>query len=655
MGKNKLSKIWYYIVFLLGFVCCGFVFNAESVSAAGPSIFIPDDSKFVYSNGITFYVGYDVLTVNSVKYKFDEGSWVTISSPDSNYNKIYKDKSAESLCKSVGISSCASIIIEYKVSNLIVPVSNNTFNGTNVGTFTFSVEASNKKWPLGGTNSASRVLTYDAQGPTVEKVSISRSDSSKNTYFKIGDTIKFTVFFMEYGWVDEGLKLSFKINDSSKEAICASQKGNAITSTVCEYVVAEDDSGVISDLKLINANKIKDVYNNHIPSDIEISVVKNDNGLSVDGVKATISSVSAETGMFSGAKAVNVQVTFSENVSGSSASDAPVLKVKFGEGIDRTCSFISGETNNLVYRCEASADDQGKMKFVSMTGGKYFDVAGNSLSLEKEEITFDNTEINNNIPTLNTVTLSTVGCSLESGKTYCKKDDTIKFVFSFNLDIEEFTSKSINLLFNGVKGVNSYSLSYDETEKTLQLVYIVGTSDNGKLSLNYSFELLGKNGLANSISNTREYDYFVDNTDPVLGNMQISFNGIVFDNGVVYSAPGGELEFSFNVSDDSKISLDSSKIYLVDESNNKLDVCADCDITNLVASLNDNVLTIKVSVANKEFIKNVKVMIEKDDLDLAIAAHWGVLYWLLILKHRSLILKLIILVIKVIMMVISGS
>ena len=614
MNKNrielKVKKIWSYVLFLFAFIFCGFVSTALNIGAA-PVISIPTDSYYTYDNTLTFHVGYDVLTVKEVKYNVG-GSWHTISNPESSYSAIYKDKNADSFCSGKSyIATCTDVILSYTISDL-------TGKGLSIssdGKFTVKVEASNQTLFVGGKADKSQTLTYDGTAPSVSKVELIRNDSSSAKTLIIGNKLKFNVYLTESSYVSSGVKVKFKIGSSSKSASCGSSTSKLVDSFSCTYTVASGDSGSISSVSMSDTNKIKDRYSNAMGSSASGFTFNNSNSLTVDGVKPTISKIESINGVYSSASNIQVQVTFSENLSASSGYSAPTMKVKFGEGSEKNCVFQSAVEKSMLYTCTPSSSDQGALAFVSLSGGSGItDTAGNSLDLSFSSKTFSGVTVDNNIPTLNSVTVSPQSCKTNNSNYYCNDGKKINVTFKFNMDVT-INSKTITIKFGGVNAKNTYTSSYDATKKTLDVIYTVNAQDNGEMTIDYNFGLKGANALTNNISNSKSNcKVYVDNQKPSISSIDVSIDGENAGS-VVYGNPGDIVEYKINVNEDSVLTLDVTKVYLVDEYNNKIavDSNATVGITKVEVSLSGKVISVSVTFAGASEQK-FKIKIEKAGL-----------------------------------------
>ena len=602
----KIGKILRYFIFIFAFVCLGFSVESYKVEAA-PEISIPTDDYFDYNSGLSFYVGYDVLTVNSVKYSFDNSNWTSISNPASkgSYTDIYNGDGAKSLCSSKSfISTCTGVILEYHLTNL----PNSKSNGVNDnGKFTIYVQASNKKGILGGPSDAEQTLTYDGTSPVVSSVTV--NDLKKS--LKQGDTISFNVIFSESVKVSgTDAKIKFKIGTAEKYASCGVTTGYN-QSVTCKYTVASSDNGSISGLELVGATGIVDQYSNKASNGVINNV--DTKKVVVDTTKPYITSIISNGGMWSYGKELTIEVAFNENlVKVTSDANYPSLKVKFGDGEEKTCSFSNTVGSKIYYVCSVGNSDQGALNIISLTGDTTFsDSAGNyfNLTIPEDYKTLSNVVADNNMPALNSISVEASECFENK---YCKTNEEISVRFNFNGKVE-IVNRDIKLYFGETLANSSYKIVYDQNSGVLNLVYAIVSGDlSGQMKINYSFEIKGENGLVNSFSGSKLVDVYVDNLSPSLQNLKVISNGQEVNGNVIYSAEGKEIIFEVDVKETSEVLLDATKIYLVDADNNRIYTSA-YSISNVNVQLDGKkiIVTVKIgSIANV----SLKLKVEKEAL-----------------------------------------
>ena len=601
----KIGKMLRYFIFIFAFVCLGFTVESSRVEAA-PEISIPTDDSFNYDSGLSFYVGYDVLTVNSVKYSFDNSTWTNIGDPNKNYTNIYNGGSASTLCSNVSfIDTCTEVIFEYHLDSL----PNSKSNGVNDnGKFTLYVQASNKKGFLGGSSSANRTLTYDGDAPSISSVIL---DGVKKKV-KTGDVLTFTVRLSEIVKVKtDSVTLNFKLNGGEYSAAC--NKNETYQDTIiCTHMVVDGENGnAFTDFKISGGANVVDQYSNALG---DVSVGNNlitSNDVVVDTARPYISSILASEGVFSTSKSIAVEVVFSETLKKvSGVNGNPDLKVKFGDGQVILCSFENVIGYKLLYNCVVGATDQGTMKFVSITGDNTFsDEIGNLIDLTVPDgyKNFNETVVDNDMPALEEVSVDASKC-LDSK--YCKTNDEIVIKFAFNRAVT-FDNNDVKLYFDGKVANSNYRTSYDEGTHILTLVYAVVSGDSdGGLLVKYEFAVEGDNGLTSNLSGETTFDVVIDNCSPELSDLKIIANQEEVAGNVIYAKAGDDIAFNLQVKDSSSLTLHKEKVYFVDDNNNRI-YLSDQSISSLDVIIEGQELTVKVRIA-KEMKLSLKLKVEKD-------------------------------------------
>lgn len=607
----KIEKIWKYVVFLFAFICCGFVFHSSKVTAAGPIISIPDNGISRDSTGkatsLTFYVGYGSVVVKSVDIKLDDNWTKTISGSPTSGNvgdvqiDVYGSSSSAAICSSAGIT-CTDNIAKYTIKNIGSKVSVSASDNY----FDLEVNSSNRKWPLGGDSSKSKEnIKYDDKAPVVSSVSVKKKGTSSGGLLKIGDEIEFVVSLNELSNISSGANISFSLNGSTKTASCSAK--SSATAFYCYYKIVAGDGGnsdsnrKISNVKLTEANNVKDIYGNAMSSTITGFTFSDSYSVRIDGVNPGISNIEASKGIYSSSSKIQVQVTFNEDLKGTNVV-APTMTVKVSDGANITCSAgeVTGK-KTILYLCSPGVNDQGTLEFVRLSGGSGLkDDAGNSLNLSYSSKEFEGVEVNNNIPSVDSVNVDLKNCDFNKVQ-YCNEGDQITISFKFNMKVT-VDSKVIVIKFGSVNGKNVYTSSYDETTKTLAVVYNINKQDNGDLNIEYSFSLTGDNGKKNNISKTEdEYEIYADNTVPTVKSVEPYIDGAKVEGTTIYSRPGVVVEFRAIINENSVVNLNDTYIWLVDQNNNRLtiDSVGNYGITKLSSTLKDKLLTVEVTITGE--------------------------------------------------------
>lgn len=629
--KFKINNIWYYVLFLLAFVCLGFVSSNNQAKAAGPTVKIIDDSKYNPGVGVVFYVGYDVSTVHTVKYKLNNGgSYVAVAATP----EIFKDGKAKTLCSTEGIDPCTSVVLKYtiKLDDLTGIYSGNSsidVTNTSQTKFKITVYASNEEkalWviPVGGvTEKTSGYLSVDKTIPSVKNVVADREDVGGGSFLGIGKKVNFTVNFTESVFVDSNVRLNFKIGEKEVFALCQEKKESSST-TVCTYEIKDGENGDFSGFKLSSATSstsriIEDKYDNSVNSAISISNVVT-NGLVVDGIKPTISNITALAGKYSVNKTIPVTVTFSEEINVvNDVTKIPVVKLKIGSG-EFGCLFSYDSTNiktkSLAYTCTPINGVSGNVSFSSISETYGFkDNAGNDINYSSAYgSSFDNVVVVSDLPTISTPIYNAVGCEINTDKYYCNKGDSITISFTFSSS-GQASSSNVSIksgdVFIFVGDYESHvGVSYPFALTNGSGTFTVVEGASGKVVIGYNGLVLKDNesGIENTVSDIIETDVYVDNDVPSVDGIEFGNSELFIDN-VIHGKKDENIELNVKINDSSIISLlDSTKISLLNEQGTIISGGI------ISSSVLDNVLSIVIKT-NVSFKLKVAVGAIKDMFD----------------------------------------
>lgn len=631
-SKNRflISKIWRYALFVFAFVCCAIVFSTSKVSAKWePTISIPDSQITRDANGkvtqVKVYVGWDSIGVNEVYINLNNnwdktvsGSPVTNTS-DSNFSiNVYGSKESSSICSSAGIT-CNTNIAVYTIKNLVgkgLVVTGNKFE--------VSVKADNSKLlgTIGGITETSKAITYDNAAPKVSRVALSKKGAGSGGLLKAKDSIQFYVELTESSTISSGVKVNFKLNNKSKSTTSCTT-GSKASSFYCYYTIASGDGGnldasrKITFISISGANNIKDTNGNAMADSVTSGTFEDTYNVMIDGVNPVVSKIESFDGVYSSSSKIEVKVTFSEKLSLSSSYAYPILKVKYGGGSEKACSQ-SGTVDNIaiLYLCQPTVNDQGALTFVSLTGGAGFkDSAGNFISLPYSTAkTFDKVIVDNDVPGVIAVNFETKGCAQNDGSYYCSESDQIKIYFKFSMDVK-IKSRTVNIKFNGVNGKNALSINtYDTTTKTLEVVYNINNQDNGEMVLEYNFSLEGANDKTNNVSNTKDgLGIYADNVSPLVGGIDVYVGEDKVSGNNLYIKPNDRVVFKVLINESSKITLDATKVSLVDLYGGRIptDPNGIYGLTEMGVVLVDKTILIEIAIAG-ECSFSFKIKLLKD-------------------------------------------
>jgi len=214
----------------------------------------------------------------------------------------------------------------------------------------------------GQTNSlgANKALVIDGVVPTVSSVS---SSTANGTYI-VGDTISITVSFSENVTVTGTPLLTLETGTTDRNATYASGSGSGVLTF--SYTVQSGDTSADLDATgtsslSLNSGTIKDSANNAatltLPTPGQSGSLGSNKALVIDGAVPTVTSLSASTanGSYKVGDAISITITFSENVV---VTGTPLLTLETGT-TDRDASYASGSgTNVLTFSYSVQSGDE---------------------------------------------------------------------------------------------------------------------------------------------------------------------------------------------------------------------------------------------------------------------------------------------------------
>lgn len=620
---SRMKDFCKRLSFVFLFVCCWFVFDSFTVKGA-PTISIPNNCAintkptnsslpdcFDYENGLVFYVGFDMWGISSVEYSFDNSKFTSLDTVP------YLTDSEEKIVCGYDFVECTDVIHKYTVAKSSLPTSGTSFN--------FYVKAKNTALFSNSSSKNVTGLLLDNDSPTITSI---KASGGSNNYAVKDSVLTFEINFNEPVKIKSStsnVQLKFKIGDATKNATCkfSSSVNNVIK---CNYTVVAKDNGTISYVEIVNESYIVDNYTNAVLTDKNTSsgsAVVITSSITVDAVAPTVASVVTADEVFKSYKEndkVTVEVKFSEKMIYID-KDVPALNVKFGTGETKSCELNSGAnesgdkgTFKIIYNCLVSSTDQGALKFVSLSysgSSKYLtDLAGNKVDLTFSEKEFSNSYADNEKPAINPLTITNTGCK-QSSSYYCSANSKITVSFTLNMSINDSSSvKNIKFYFGGKVMAKNVSISYDSTTKKYSAEYTVSSSDNGALSVKYSFVLVGENGNKTTIAEVEKTysNYYAENDKPSVSSLEIYVNSQKFTSAdkTIYVTENDKIEFKVFILDSSKISfVNNSLLDLVDA--NEASVCG--NMYNCLRSLSGGAttkaitLTVTVKTNNKSEVK----------------------------------------------------
>lgn len=106
---------------------------------------------------------------------------------------------------------------------------------------------------------------------------------------------------------------------------------------------------------------------------------------------SSINVISPKSGTYKEGQTIKLESTYSENIYGDEnkseiiSNTAPILKLKFGSGIEKIAKFGGVNGNKITYTYQIESGDKGELKTTNYSGNVY-DEAGNILTVVNQNI-----------------------------------------------------------------------------------------------------------------------------------------------------------------------------------------------------------------------------------------------------------------------------
>ena len=351
-------------------------------------------------------------------------------------------------------------------------------------------------------------IGVDTTGPKVKEVKV--INPTVDTVLKKGAIAKIDVVFHEelYGkgtnkilTKDKAPKLQVYLAGSKtkKELTCVEVKKDSSNSNkYCilsyQYKAESGESGELSALKV---GKAYDKFGNESgENDVNLSgktwktpVIK------VDTTYPQVNSinvVSPKTGTYKVGQVVSIDVLFHESVYGATnkgavtKTNAPVLKLKIGNGAEKNAIFSKVSDKTITYTYKIDAGDIGKLTVSNYTGTVY-DKWGNTGSVSKKTLGGYVITANAEIPA---PVLESINVTSPNKGTY-KAGNIVTFVAKYNENIYGTTSKGVMTKTTAPKlyvkfgnGTEREAVFSKVSGNTIQYQYNkIQSGDNGKLAI----------------------------------------------------------------------------------------------------------------------------------------------------------------------------
>ena len=282
---------------------------------------------------------------------------------------------------------------------------------------------------------------FDNSGPVLNSINV--TSPNEGTY-KAGNVITIVSTYDEnvYGpnagtILTSSTAPTLKIKFGTGTERTATFKSTTRSTITYEYTIVTGDNGALSVSG--HTGTVYDRAGNS--TSVGIKTIGG-NAIIADTTPPVLNSIkvtSPATGAYRAGQAITIVATYSENIykdenKGVIVAATTALKLKFGTGTERTATFSSASGATITYTYTIVTGDNGVIAFTSYTGDVY-DIAGNKLTLAKQ----DNT---GNVITADTIppTLSNIKVTSPATGIY-RAGQAITIVATFSENIYKDQSK----------------------------------------------------------------------------------------------------------------------------------------------------------------------------------------------------------------------
>ena len=334
----------------------------------------------------------------------------------------------------------------------------------------------------------------DGVVPTISSVSVTSTAGTDNTY-KIGNKIQVTVQVSETVSVTGTPQLTLKVGASNKTANFTTVNSSGI---VFEYTVAAGDTDtdgieIAANQLSLNGGVIKDSVGN--AATLTHTAVAMQSSHKVDGIAPTVSSIAVSSAAgpdnhYKAGDKIQVQVTFSENVT---VTGTPQLTLAIGDA-DRAANYESGTgTTELGFAYTVASGDTDTdgieiaANQLSLNSGTLKDSVGNAATLTHTALGAQTShKVDTTAPTISTIVIT----STAPNNTY-KAGDVIQVTATFSEVVNignitqdpTWTPPQLTLTIGDVDKTANYFIGNGSTTFIFEYTVASGDNDTNGISL----------------------------------------------------------------------------------------------------------------------------------------------------------------------------
>ena len=365
--------------------------------------------------------------------------------------------------------------------------------------------------------------------PILESIKVTSPEN--NTIMKAGEYITIIAKYLDneyvYGDSSRGdinssnapkLKLKFG-NGSEREA----QLSTAITNQIVyNYKIVDGDNGLMK----ITSYTGK-VYN-MAGEEYTVGTRTNSGNIIYADTKIpqlqSINVTSPESGTYKAGQKITMVATFSEKLYGTNnkgaitASNAPVLKIKFGNGSEKQATFASAGEKTITYTYKVVTGDTGKLASTNYTGKVYSEM-GQECNVQKMDLGGNTIYVDTSYPHVQNINIiSPVNGKYKAGQKIDIEVQFHEYVYGTNNKGAVTTSNAPVLKLKVGESTTEKTATFKSVnENKITYTYTITNGDNGKISISsYTGNIYDKFGNVGEVTKVDigENDVVADTKKP---------------------------------------------------------------------------------------------------------------------------------------------
>ena len=330
--------------------------------------------------------------------------------------------------------------------------------------------------------------------PILDSIEITSPDDG---IYSAGETIIFLAKYLDneyvYGDASRGYinsanapKLKIKIGNGE---VKTANLMSAITNEIrYSYTIQDGDNGLVSVYDYTGK-----VYN-MAGQEYTVGTRTNSGNIIYADTKIpqlqSINVTSPESGTYKAGQTITMVATFSEKLYGTNnkgaitASNAPVLKIKFGNGSEKQATFASAGEKTITYTYKVVTGDTGKLASTNYTGKVYSEM-GQECNVQKMDLGGNTIYVDTSYPHVQNINIiSPVNGKYKAGQKIDIEVQFHEYVYGTNNKGAVTTSNAPVLKLKVGESTTEKTATFKSVnENKITYTYTITNGDNGKISI----------------------------------------------------------------------------------------------------------------------------------------------------------------------------